>query len=201
MYIHAHIYTLTHTHPHGANKAAKKRRKLHLTAAFCLSHFLPFGGGGGEKLCTFHLHLLECSLARKLFLQSFRRHCERQSISLLLVMAPRCGHRSLTFSKRSINLSVHLATYPLMCSSSPCCFSLAGSRLAAKVALKSCAHQDPAAGCRVLGGQLYQRERMSRLQKMTAIWTGVGGENMHLRQRETHLPLNPASGQGQGEAK
>lgn len=30
---------------------------------------------------------------------------------------PACGHRSLTFSKRSINLSVHPATYPLMFSS------------------------------------------------------------------------------------
>lgn len=35
---------------------------------------------------------------------------------------PACGHRSLTFSKRSINLSVHPATYPLMFSSSPVVF-------------------------------------------------------------------------------
>lgn len=35
---------------------------------------------------------------------------------------PACGHRSLTFSKRSINLSVHPATYPLMFSSSPIVF-------------------------------------------------------------------------------
>lgn len=36
---------------------------------------------------------------------------------------PACGHRSLTFSKRSINLSVHPATYPLMFSSFPVVFS------------------------------------------------------------------------------
>lgn len=35
---------------------------------------------------------------------------------------PACGHGSLTFSKRSINLSVHPATYPLMFSSSPVVF-------------------------------------------------------------------------------
>lgn len=58
---------------------------------------------------------------------------------------PACGHRSLTFSKRSINLSVHPATYPLMFSSSPVVFFslLSGCwLLGGKLSLSLCALQD-----------------------------------------------------------
>lgn len=63
---------------------------------------------------------------------------------------PACGHRSLTFSKRSINLSVHPATYPLMFSSSPVVFFFLLSGcwlLGGKVALSLCALQDLVGVC------------------------------------------------------
>lgn len=65
---------------------------------------------------------------------------------------PACGHRSLTFSKRSINLSVHPATYPLMFSSSPIVFFFlilfSGCRLlGGKVSLSLCALQNTACVC------------------------------------------------------
>lgn len=98
-------------------------QQLLLTAA-CLIHFVPF-----EKAVHFPSapHTPPPAPPRMFIAQKI--------ISLVISVplwaainfsslhdGPACGHRSLTFSKRSINLSVHPATYPLMFSSSTVVF-------------------------------------------------------------------------------
>ena len=117
---------------------------------------------------------------------------------------PACGHRSLTFSKRSINLSVHPATYPLMFSSSSVFFffsSLLTDRrlLGGKVAVSSCAHQNPVGVGLCNYSAVSEADRNQPLKKMMVILTK---ENMHLRQRKGKtiwsmgMAVNPRRGRG-----
>lgn len=112
-------------------------RQLHLTAA-CMSHFVSFK----KALCSPSDIFSSPSAPPRMFIA---QKIISQVISAPLWAAinfsslhdgPACGHRSLTFSKRSINLSVHPATYPLMFSSCTVVFFLS-----------------LVSGCRLLGGK------------------------------------------------
>lgn len=182
------------------------QQQLCLTAA-CLSHFAP---------CERGLHFLSAPLPPippRMFIA--------QKIISLVISAPlwaainfsslhdgpACGHRSLTFSKRSINLSVHPATYPLMFSSSPVVFFFLLSGcwlLGGKVALSLCALQDLVGVCLCNYTSAQELDQNQPVEKMMVIWTE---ENMHLRQREGKpilsmvTTVNSRRGWGRAKAK
>ena len=201
-YTHTHIHAHTQTHTQtDSHKQPLSRldedlpedplnelshQQLHLTAA-CLSHFVPFEKG---------LHF-PSALSPSPSIIPPRMFIAQKIISLVISPplwaainfsslhdGPACGHRSLTFSKRSINLSVHPATYPLMFSSSPVVFFslLSGCwLLGGKVALNSCAHQDLVGVCLCNYTSVLELDQNQLVEKMMVILTE---ENMHLRQRE-----------------
>lgn len=99
--------------------------ELFLTAV-CLSHYIQSKNG-------FFFSLLPCSFPPNRMFLTAKKYllvilaplgaCGDQ-FSLLFMMVLELGHRSLTFSKRSIHLSVHPATYLLMFSY---CFWVSGA--------------------------------------------------------------------------
>lgn len=122
------IFMPTRTHIHALTtpsvswveiyqKIISMSQQLHLTAA-CLSHFVPCEKGLHFLLVPQPPVPLRMFIAQKIISLVISAPLWAAINFSSLHDGPSCGHRSLTFSKRSINLSVHPATYPLMFSSS-----------------------------------------------------------------------------------